>query len=141
MTTAQDIIEQLNLSPHPEGGYYRRTYCHDKGASGRAYASSIYYLIEQKSFALWHRVDADELWFWHAGAPAVIETGISTKADESHIMGMNLAAGEKPQLVIHGNTWQRIRSTGDWTLFSSVVSPEFTFETLDLHIESRPADK
>jgi len=140
MTTAQDIIEQLNLAPHPEGGYYRRTYCHDKGTSGRAYASSIYYLIEQRSFALWHRVDADELWFWHAGAPAIIETGAETKADASHVMGMDLAAGQKPQLVIQGDTWQRVRSTGDWTLFSSVVSPEFTFETLDLHMESRPAD-
>ncbi|SDE46100.1 MULTISPECIES: cupin domain-containing protein [Kordiimonas] len=140
MTTAQEIVEKLDLAPHPEGGYYRRTYRHEDGVSGRAFASSIYYLIEQKSFALWHRVDADELWFWHAGAPAVIETGADTKADETHTMSMDLAAGHKPQLVIHGNTWQRIRSTGDWTLFSSVVSPEFTFETLDLHIEGRPAD-
>lgn len=86
-------------------------------------------------------MDADELWFWHGGAPAIIEMGANTVADESHTMGMDVVAGHKPQLVIPGNTWQRIRSTGDWTLFSSVVSPEFTFETLDLHIESRPADK
>lgn len=139
MTTVEDVIQALDLAPHPEGGYYRRTYCNAENPSDRGLASSIYYLIEQQSFALWHRVDADELWFWHAGAPAIIEYGEETVADASYTMGPDLASGQKPQLIIPKHKWQRVRSTGEWSLFSSVVTPGFLFETLDLHIEGRPA--
>lgn len=141
MTTAQDIIDQLDLAPHPEGGYYRRTYCNEEGPQDRGHASAIYYLIEQQSFALWHRVDADELWFWHAGAPALIETGAGPDADDSHLIGPNIVKGERPQLIIPSNVWQRVKSTGDWSLVSCVVSPGFLFETFEMHVESRPSDE
>lgn len=140
MTTAEDIVKQLDLAPHPEGGYYRRTFSNADGPQDRGAMSAIYYLLEQDGFALWHRLDADELWFWHAGAPITLEIGEEKKADKTVILGPDVTRGQRPQVAIPANKWQRARSEGAWTLVSCAVSPGFLFETLDLHIEGRQAD-
>lgn len=132
MTSAQDIIEKLGLKPHPEGGYFRRTYRNANDDGGRGRCSAIYYLLSQKGFALWHRIDADELWHWHAGAPMTLEIGLDKTAPDSHILGPDILSGQRPQLHVQANHWQRARTEGAWSLVSCVVSPEFMFETLEL---------
>lgn len=137
MITAKDIIEQLQLAPHPEGGFYRRTFCNAEGPGDRGKMSTIYYLLEQQGFALWHRFDADEMWFWHAGSPMTLEIGKNQTAEQTHLLGPDITAGQSPQLLIPANHWQRAKSNGAWSLVSCAVSPGFLFENLDLHIESR----
>ena len=34
-----------------------------------ATASAIYFLLRSGEISKWHRVDADEIWHWYAGAP------------------------------------------------------------------------
>lgn len=132
MTSAQDIIRELNLKPHPEGGYYRRTYRNADAGAGRSRCSAIYYLLDQEGFALWHRIDSDELWHWHAGSPMTLEIGQEKEAPQSHILGPDILRGERPQLHVPANHWQRARADGPWSLVSCVVAPEFLFETLEL---------
>src|ERR1700752_4543448 len=76
-----DIIQQLNLQPHPEGGFYRRTYCSSEritrsnatGASTQRDASTgIYYLLHDQAYSAWHRIDSDEMWHFYAGDSLLI---------------------------------------------------------------------
>lgn len=132
MQTIQDLIKKLELVPHPEGGYYKRTFQNKEGPDGRGHATAIYYLLEGGSFNKWHRMDSDELWFWHAGAPLTLEIANSEKHVQPHMLGPNVMANELPQLLAPAHRWQRAKSNGNWTLVSCSVSPGFTFENYDL---------
>lgn len=129
--TMEEIIKALNLAPHPEGGYYRRTYT-NAHSGGRGYASSIYFLVPEGDFTAWHRFDADELWFWHAGAPLTLEWRDDDNHVFSAVLGIDLPAEQNPQVLLPANKWQRAQSQGDWTLVSCVVSPGFIFETFEM---------
>lgn len=132
-----DIIKALKLEPHPEGGYYRRTYKNELAADGetiaeRGYATAIYYLCEGEKFSRWHRTDGDELWFWHAGAPLTLEIREDDGSISTLKLGPNLLAGEQPQQLAPAHKWQHAKSDGDWTLVSCSVSPGFLFETFEM---------
>lgn len=140
MRSIDEIIRLLELTPHPEGGYYRRTYRNAEGppspgaeANGenRGHASAIYYL-QMPAFSLWHRTDGDELWFWHAGAPLTLEIRGDDGTAFAQTLGLDMPAGQQPQLLVPGGQWQRAQSQGDWTLVSCSVSPGFLFETYEL---------
>jgi len=115
--------------------------------------TSIYYLLERGQRSHWHRVDADELWAWHAGAP--MELSIASAHDARseptspagalgrgvrtvtvHRLGMNLAGGERPQAVVPAHAWQSAQPLGDWSLLGCVVAPGFEFA----HFEMAPPD-
>lgn len=132
MTSAQDIINELGLKPHPEGGYFRRTYRNAANGDKRGHCSAIYYLLDQQDFALWHRIDADELWCWHAGGPLTLEIGRDKNSAQPQALGTDILAGERPQILVPADHWQRARSNGGWSLVSCIVAPEFMFETLEL---------
>lgn len=74
----QTLVEHLNLQPHPEGGYYRETFRSDRQISFngdmRSTATAIYYLLAQGAYSAWHRIDADESWYFHAGCPLVLSS-------------------------------------------------------------------
>lgn len=136
MLTIDEIVRSLDLSPHPEGGYYRRTYKNAKGPNGpggetRGHASAIYFL-QPPTYSRWHRTDGDELWFWHAGAPLTLEIRQEDGRVETQKLGLNLANNEQPQLLAPAHLWQRAKSDGDWTLVSCSVSPGFLFETFEM---------
>jgi len=127
--TPEDIIKALDLEPHVEGGHYRRTYRHADGPEGRGYASAIYYLVMGRDPDRWHQMDADEIWHWYAGSPLRLE--ISETRDGTpteHILGNRLALGERPQILVPANFWQRATSLGGWTLVGCTVSPGFSFD-------------
>jgi len=132
MNTVKDIAKQLDLRPHPEGGYYRRTYKNQHGPHERGHASAIYYLLEGGGFARRHKLDADELWFWHAGAPLTLEFNSSDEEVRRLLLGPDITNGERPQQLIPRDHWQRARSEGEWTLVSCCVSPGFMFETFEM---------
>ena len=69
MTTAAQLIEKLALAPHPEGGWFRETFRQPAPDGGRGLATAILFLLEAGQRSHWHRVDAAELWLWHAGSP------------------------------------------------------------------------
>jgi len=132
MTAIADIITRLGLKPHPEGGYYRRTYKNSEGPHGRGHATAIYYLLEGNGFARRHKLDADELWFWHAGAPITLEIKTVSGELETLTLGPDVTKGELPQQTVPRNSWQRAKSEGEWTLVSCCVTPGFLFETFEM---------
>jgi uncharacterized protein len=127
--SAKDIIAKLGLMPHPEGGWYRETW---KGPDigGRASGTAILFLLQAGERSHWHRVDADEIWLWHAGAPLVLSMGVNAAGDTR--LGPDVLGGEAVQAVVPAGWWQAARSTGDWTLVSCTVSPGFRFEGFEM---------
>ncbi len=128
--TPDQIIAHLDLAPHPEGGHYRQTW--EASNDGRPTATCIYFLLRAGERSHWHRVDAVEIWLYHAGAPLVLS--ISETDDgpaRDHLLGPDLSAGA-PQIIVPKDHWQAARSTGDYTLVSCTVSPGFRFEGFTL---------
>ncbi|MCU0802692.1 MAG: cupin domain-containing protein [Rhodobacteraceae bacterium] len=131
MTEAEQIIAALNLSPHPEGGWYRQTWVAD--GPGRPAGTAIYFLLEQGKPSHWHRVDAVEIWHFHAGAPLILSLAATDAGPVTeHLIGADVLAGQAPQGIVPKDWWQAARSTGDWTLVSCTVSPGFQFEGFTL---------
>jgi uncharacterized protein len=127
--SAAEIIAKLGLQPHPEGGWYRETW---KGpeVGGRASGTAILFLLQAGERSHWHRVDADEIWLWHAGASLVLSLGVEAAREVR--LGPDILGGEAVQAVVPAGWWQAARSTGEWTLVSCTVSPGFQFEGFEL---------
>ena len=130
--TAEEIIAQLGLQPHPEGGHFRETWRADAMDGERAAGTAIYFLLKAGEVSHWHRVDAAEIWHHYAGAP--LELSIADEGGKPEIctLGPDLAGGQHPQLIVPPNAWQSARSLGDWTLVGCTVSPGFEFEKFEL---------
>lgn len=131
--TADEIIARLDLAPHPEGGWFRETWRADAPDRERPTGTCIHFLLKGDEASHWHRVDATEIWHYHAGAALVLSVaGTDAGPARDDRLGPDLAAGEAPQLIVPPNHWQAARSTGEWTLVSCTVSPGFLFEGFTL---------
>ncbi len=131
--TAQEVIDLLGLAPHPEGGYYRETFRDARcDADGRAASTAIYFLLAADRASRWHRVDAAEIWTYHAGAPLRLQLSADGAQYETRVLGADLGAGERPQIVVPADCWQAAATTGAWTLVSCIVAPGFSFERFEL---------
>lgn len=130
--TVDELVDQLGLEPHPEGGWFARTWTHaatDEG--GRPLASAIHYLLPAGVTSRWHRVDAAELWLHHRGDPLVLSTSVDGEVVETHELG---PGGEPATLSwpVPPGSWQSATTTGAYTLVSCVVVPAFTWEGFEL---------
>lgn len=131
MTRANDIIAKLDLAPHPEGGHYRETF-RDKAGAGRAHSTAILFLLKNGETSHWHRVDAVEIWHWHAGAALELRQSRDTGGHSVQHLGNDLFNGHLPQIVVPALTWQSARSLGDWTLVGCTVAPGFEFKNFEM---------
>lgn len=125
---AAELIRELQLAAHPEGGYYRRLFTSAlRDADGRAASSAILFLLPDGVVSRWHRVDADELWHYHEGAPLELLVAQTPEQVRSERLGP-VAVDQLPQRVVPAQAWQAARSLGDFTLVGCTVAPEFRFE-------------
>lgn len=129
--TARDVIFTLGMQQHPEGGWYAETFVDDEGPDGRAHSTAIYYLLEAEDASHWHRVDAVEVWHHYSGAPVELDLSEGVSIDR-HVLGGDLAAGQRPQLVVPRHTWQTARPLGEWSLVGCTVAPGFRFSGFEL---------
>jgi predicted cupin superfamily sugar epimerase len=132
MTEAQKIIAHLGLERHPEGGWYRQTWA-GPDVQGRASGTAILFLLAAGERSHWHRVDADEIWLWHAGAPLVLGLAETAAGPAREVeMGAAVLSGQMVQAVVPKGWWQAARTTGAWSLVSCTVSPGFRFDGFEL---------
>jgi predicted cupin superfamily sugar epimerase len=128
--TADQIIAHLGLLPHPEGGFYRQTWAAD--TPGRPSGTCIYFLLKAGQASHWHKVDATEIWLYHAGAPLILSLSASDRGPATdHLLTPDLTQGA-PQIIVPQDHWQAARTTGDYTLVSCTVSPGFWFQGFTL---------
>ncbi|KAI1299923.1 DUF985 domain protein [Xylaria venustula] len=142
--TAEQVIDALNLTPHPEKGYFVETFrdedtfpttTSDNTPSNRAHSTCIYYLLKGESgLSHWHRVlDAVEVWHHYAGAPLQLSLAWDDgSAVRDVVLGKDLVKGERPQVVVQKGEWQHAKSLGEWTLVGCTVAPAFVFESFDM---------
>jgi uncharacterized protein len=130
--TAADIIARLGLKPHPEGGHYRETFRDSRcDADGRAFSTAIYFLLARGERSHWHRIDAVEVWHYHAGAALSLQIA-DDEGRRVIRLGPDLAAAEAPQAIVPPRAWQAAESTGDWTLVGCTVAPGFEFAKFEM---------
>ena len=126
MTEAQSLIRALDLQPHPEGGWYRETWRSDAPEGERGAATAILFLLEQGQGSHWHKVDATEIWLFHAGSPLLLHTAASDTGPARSIrLGPDVLAGEHPQWRVEPDEWQSAEADRGWALVSCIVSPAF----------------
>jgi predicted cupin superfamily sugar epimerase len=129
--TAADIIRKLALKPHPEGGHYRETFRDTHLVNGRSASTAILFLLARGERSHWHRIDAVEMWHYHAGAPLKLEIVDGVK-EEIVRLGPDVHADEVPQATVPARAWQAAESLGDWTLCGCTVAPGFDFANFEL---------
>jgi predicted cupin superfamily sugar epimerase len=137
MTTRPHLAELLDMAPHPEGGWFRETWrspvtFSPDGYSGpRSAATAIYFLLHPGEESAWHVVRSDELWFWHSGGPLTLRlggAGDQPGEGPTALLGGDVAAGERPQVLIPAGVWQAATPSGpEPVLVSCVVAPGFDF--------------
>ena len=142
---AAQLIADLALTPHPEGGYYRQIYRSTStvlpadGRPARASLTTIYFLLPAGEVSRWHVVTSDEVWHYYEGAPLELLTADHDFARvERHQLGLP-GDGLQPAHVVAAHDWQAARSTGAFTLVGCTVGPGFEFDDFTMLAE-QPAD-
>jgi uncharacterized protein len=131
------LAEQLDLRPHPEGGWFRETWRSPVSFSPAGYvgqrpaATAIYFLLNPGEQSRWHVVRSDELWLWHSGGSLAVwlgGSGAEPAGGAAALLGCDLGAGQRPQMLVPGGVWQRAAPAGpEPVLVSCVVAPGFDF--------------
>jgi len=144
--TASEIVKQLDLEEHPEGGYFRETYRGSEIVQGednkkRSAGTGIYFLLTEGICTNWHRVRSDELWHFYRGTQLVLEIIDDQGEFNQLLLGNELSEGSKFQQLIPKHYWQRAYSTGNFTLVGCTVSPGFEFEDFEMIEKDELAQK
>ena len=132
MKTPDQIIARLGLKPHPEGGHYAETWRDAPAGGGRGSGTAIHYLLRAGERSHWHRIDATEIWHFHAGGPLVLRLSEDGQTERAVILGPDIPSGHSAQLVVPPHVWQAAEPLGDWVLVGCTVSPAFLFEGFEM---------
>lgn len=146
MTTEQNIknlVEKLNLLPHPEGAYYKEVYRSEgiipqavlEGFSGdRNYCTSIYFLLTSANFSGFHRIKQDEIWHFYGGSSLNVHVIDKQGNYTKHCVGMNIENGEFPQLVVEKECWfaSEVATENSYAFVGCTVAPGFDFNDFEL---------
>lgn len=138
--TANDYILQLQLIPHPEGGYYKETYRSpleislDGFTDKRSISTSIYFMLEKGQQSALHRIKSDEIWFYQDGDGIDIIEIDENNTEVMTRLGKNISQGEVLQHVVKAGRWfgSRLKPESSFCLVACQVSPGFDFRDFEL---------
>lgn len=134
MRDANYFIKKLEMEPHIEGGYFKESILSkDNFNSKKKLYSSIYFLLRTWEVSNFHRLTADELWYYHAGEALTIymitkEGKLITKQ-----LGLDIEEGEEPQILVEkGCIFGSAMNKDGFSLVGCMVAPAFTYEDFEL---------
>lgn len=153
----QDLINRLDLQPHPEGGYYRELHRAQQTVSyketQRSAVTSIYYLLADQAYSAWHRIDADEIWAFHAGSLLALHVWAPASGFSTTLLGdPRVYPGAQFQTVVPAGCWFAAElatragltpaspSVSDYVLLGCMVAPGFEFSAFQLADQADIAD-
>ena len=136
----EEIVQELVLQPHPEGGFYKETYRSSEmiehealfeGFRGnRSYATAIYFLLTKDNFSAWHKINSDEGWHFYEGDALRIHM-ISPEGEYSYFdLGLNFGLNQQPQFVVPKGYYfaSEVKVGGSYALVGCTVAPGFDFD-------------
>lgn len=130
------LIRDLQLAPHPEGGYFRRVYESAKRTEvngiERPALTAIKFLLPEGVVTRWHRVDATEVWDWHDGSPMELSMFDPDQRTLTRVQLDTSVRGGQSNQVVPAGVWQSARSLGVFTLVDCSVSPGFSWQGFEL---------
>ncbi|MFD0862732.1 cupin domain-containing protein [Sungkyunkwania multivorans] len=153
MNKAKDIIEKLQLQPHPEGGYFRETYrsagviteenLGESYQGSRNYCTCIYFLLTSDNFSAFHRINQDEIWHFYDGAPILLHLIAPNGRYSSITIGNALEKAQVPQFIVPGGHWfaAEVPTENTFSLVGCTVSPGFDFQDFDLPMRQMLVEK
>jgi uncharacterized protein len=137
--TAQDWIERLQLSRHPEGGWFRETYRSEevlaraalpsRFGGDRSFSTAIYFLLEGEDFSALHRIHQDEIFHFYEGSGLTLHLIDPAGSYAAVKLGRDLAAGELPQATMTAGSLfgATVNDRGSYALVGCTVAPGFDF--------------
>lgn len=130
------LARELDLQPHPEGGWYRQTWASPVRVTlpdgrVRPTATLIYFLLPAGESSAWHRVSSDELWLAHTGS-VTLELGGPGPVPAPQPTARLVVNAAVPQGLVPAGDWQRTLPAPDDALVSCLVSPGFDFDDFEL---------
>jgi predicted cupin superfamily sugar epimerase len=134
MSNFAEVRDALGLRPMVvEGGHFSEIYRSSVPSSDpdRCCGTSIYYALTGADVSRWHVVTSDEIWFYHAGSPAIQILLFPGGTWEKRIIGADVVSGQVPQSIIPAGVWQAalltVRTSDSWGLFGAAVFPGFDY--------------
>jgi predicted cupin superfamily sugar epimerase len=153
MQDAAYWIKMLDLKPHPEGGYFKETYRSNEIISekflpprfdgDRAFATCIYYLLNQTDFSAFHAINQDEVWHFYAGSSLTIHI-IDQNGTYSHAkLGRDIENGESFQKVVTANSLfaAAVDDIKSYSLVGCTVAPGFDFKDIKMPARSKLVER
>ena len=144
MKEIQSIIDTLELSPHPEGGFFKETYrsegfisesdLNDDIDGKRNYSTGIYFLLTSNTFSAFHRIKQDEMWHFYKGSSLKLHIISESGKYSNAIIGNNLEKDEAPQFTVKARDWfaAEVLNDNNYSLVGCTVSPGFDFRDFEL---------
>ena len=142
--TVENLIERLELAPHPEGGWYRETYrsgetitadaLPERFGSDRSFCTAIYFLLGKNDVSALHCIKSDEMWHFYAGAPLTVHLISASGEYRTITLGPDLAGCETYQAVVPAGCWfgAEVTGSGDYSLVGCTVAPGFDFADFEM---------
>lgn len=137
----EQIVKELNLLPHPEGGFFSETYRSELifnnqeiFSGDRSSSTGIYFMLTSDSKSHLHRIKSDEMWHFYYGDSLIIYMLTETGEYSKKVLGNNLFDGEVFQFVVPAGVWfgAEVIKGGDYSLVGCTVSPGFDFQDFEL---------
>ena len=144
MNTKETIIKQLNLLPHPEGGYYKETYrskelipenrLSNSYQGNRNVSTCIYFMLTSENFSAFHRIQQEEIWHFYLGAAILLHTISEEGTYQQFTIGNDFNKGQTPQLIVPGRHWfaAELIEKDSFALVGCTVAPGFDFTDFEL---------
>ena len=144
MLNAQQLIQQYNLQPHPEGGWYKETYrsteqisasaLPERFSGARSFSTAIYFLLEQGNFSAFHRIKSDECWHFYAGGPLDVYVLKQNGSLDIIHLGNDISKDQLFQFAVPANCWfaSRPAAGSDFCFVGCTVAPGFDFADFEM---------
>ncbi len=135
---AKYFIDHLEMLPHVEGGYYKECLASNETLTSldrgeRNLWTSIYFLLEEGDCSHLHRLQSDEVWYYHSGSSLTIYMISPDGQLITSELGLNIAKGEKPQIVVpKGYIFGSMQNEAGYSLVGCMVAPGFDFRDFEL---------
>jgi predicted cupin superfamily sugar epimerase len=132
---AGELISELRLEPHPEGGYFREVFRSSRMVkpmderSARSALTTIYFLLVKGQHSRWHRVASDEAWHFYEGDPLVVYWIDDHDGLHEELLG---SKNGRPLCVVPAGCWQAARPRGEYSLVGCTVGPGFDFQDFEM---------